>query len=378
MGRLLLVDDEVYAIEGVKAAFDWKSIGIDEIFTAFNASQARDVLSRVAIDVALCDIEMPEESGLDLLAWINSKGYATKVIFLTCHSDFGYARETVKLHGFDYLVKPVPADELRSAVSAALSSSPGSQGRGSPAQSPRCDGLTPPLAGDGCSPSAVSIPDMSRWTILLKSDGIEQVRYELRSYLERLPPKTKSDREFLQRFLVDFQQVVFSVLRARGVSAHALLSSDEASRLYQDATSSLSGLLLWADVALDSLKARFDEADVSHSHFGRAAGFIAKNLTEELSCEKIAAHVGLNPDYLTRLFKKESGLSVSAYIIREKMRFAADLLVSTSLPIGEISDRIGYVNPAHFSAAFKKFSQMSPIEYRAGYARSSVVAGVPS
>lgn len=41
----------------------------------------------------LCDIELVEENGLDLLVWMNEQGYRTKTVFLTCHEVFGYAQK---------------------------------------------------------------------------------------------------------------------------------------------------------------------------------------------------------------------------------------------------------------------------------------------
>jgi two-component system, response regulator YesN len=373
MSSVLIVDDEAYAVAGIKAALDWGVLGVDELFTAFNVVQAREILEYRKVEIVLCDIEMPSGSGLDLLEWMRASGLDAKVVFLTCHSDFNYAKRALQLQGFDYLVKPVPAAELRRTVSRALAAAePGgappdaAPGTPSPADS---DTAPAPSAEWG----AEILPEMSLWVILLKSGGEEKVRYELRSYIYQMPQSVKSDKAFLQRFLLDFQQVVSAVLRSRGMNAHGILEDAASSELFQKATSSYPDLLHWVDFSLDFLRKSRDEYERGRSHFGRAAEFIAKNLDGEITCETIAARVSLNSDYLTRLFKKETGLSVSAYILREKMRLAAELLDTSGLSISEISERLGYMNPASFSLSFRKRFGKSPHEYRQARERGSAI-----
>jgi len=374
MGSLLIVDDEAYAVEGIKSSLDAESLGIEHIYVAFNASQAREILMTDAIDVVLCDIEMPEENGLDLLAWIRAGDLECEVIFLTCHCEFSLAKQAIKLRGFDYLVKPVPLAELNEVVVKALRFARGCSAGAVPVEEALAKKRPLDLAFPGLGGRVPDIPDMSLWSMLLKSDAVEKVRCEIRIFLDGLSPKAKEDPAFLQRFLLDFQQVVLAVLKARGVAAHAIIDDAAAATLFQRAASSVRDLERWVDYALDCVEDQKDGASKPDVPFRRATEYIAKNLyRESLSCEKIASHVGLNSDYLTRLFKKETGLSVSAYINHEKMRIAKELLVSTTLPVGEISGRLGYLNPAHFSSAFKRFYHDSPVDFRNKNARASAV-----
>ena len=66
----------------------------------------------------LCDIEMPMESGLDLLDWLRQRGMTTRCIFLTAHAEFRYAQEALRLGGFDYIMQPAPYEQVADAVSA--------------------------------------------------------------------------------------------------------------------------------------------------------------------------------------------------------------------------------------------------------------------
>lgn len=78
--------------------------------------------------------------------------------------------------------------------------------------------------------------------------------------------------------------------------------------------------------------------------------------------EDITKQVHLNADYVNRLFKKETGMSVKSYIIQQKMLEARDLLKNTSLPISHIAVRLGYSNFSHFSSSYKKKFGITPLE----------------
>ena len=117
--NILLVDDDYYIVEAVKTMIDWEKTGIDGIYTALDASSARQIMENIPIQIILCDIEMGKESGLDLVEWARGQGNAAKVIFLTSYADFTYAQKAVTLQSFDYLLKPVSFPRLESLLTRA-------------------------------------------------------------------------------------------------------------------------------------------------------------------------------------------------------------------------------------------------------------------
>ena len=84
----------------------------------------------------------------------------------------------------------------------------------------------------------------------------------------------------------------------------------------------------------------------------------------ELTVQSAANHFYLNEDYLGRLFKKAEGVSLSKFIIRERMELAARLLQNESISASAAAQQAGYPNYSYFAEAFKKYFGCTPTEYR--------------
>lgn len=91
---------------------------------------------------------------------------------------------------------------------------------------------------------------------------------------------------------------------------------------------------------------------------------IRENLAQDLQRDELAAMVHVSPGYLGRIFKKETGLSLSDYITRKRMNMAKQLLSKTSLSITAISSRVGISYSSYFTKIFKEQFGITPQEYR--------------
>ncbi len=96
--------------------------------------------------------------------------------------------------------------------------------------------------------------------------------------------------------------------------------------------------------------------------------YIVVHLTdEELKREDIARHVFLNPAYLSRLYKKEMGISLSDYILQARIEMSKSLLVETNRKVSDICETVGYQNISHFAKVFRRTVGIGPKEYRQKY-----------
>ena len=97
--------------------------------------------------------------------------------------------------------------------------------------------------------------------------------------------------------------------------------------------------------------------------------YIDENLEQEIHRRDLAEHAYLNPDYLNRLFKKQTGKTLKEFVIEHKMEEARKMLQLTRLPVSIIAAKVGYDNFSHFSYAYKKVTGQSPLESRNAYQR---------
>ena len=114
------------------------------------------------------------------------------------------------------------------------------------------------------------------------------------------------------------------------------------------------------------------DEEAAHTPVHRAMDYIRRNIDKDLSRADIAEAIYLNPEYLSRLFKRETGSSLNDYIVTEKMRAAQSLLGDTNIPVSIIASKVGYSNFSYFSQVFKKYTGLSPVEYRTAKRRSKL------
>lgn len=95
-----------------------------------------------------------------------------------------------------------------------------------------------------------------------------------------------------------------------------------------------------------------------------AVGYIRKNCHKDISLSDVADFVNLNPSYLSRLFKEETGTPFIEYVRNTKMDLAKELLRNSNKKIYEICEALGYQNVQYFSTIFKNVVGMTPLEYK--------------
>ena len=96
----------------------------------------------------------------------------------------------------------------------------------------------------------------------------------------------------------------------------------------------------------------------------RAAAYLEEHYTDKFSLDAIASTLYIDKIYLAKCFKQATGDTLLQYHNRLRCEEAKRLLSSTDLPIEEVSSQVGYVTPSHFSRLFRKYTNMSPTQYR--------------
>ena len=109
---------------------------------------------------------------------------------------------------------------------------------------------------------------------------------------------------------------------------------------------------------------RKEKNDNTQGVISRAISYIEKNLFSILSLKEIAHSLHISLSYLEASFKKNMGISMMQYIIKSRINYASNLLLTTKKNITEISTECGFNSSTHFSNTFKKHMGLSPREYR--------------
>lgn len=92
--------------------------------------------------------------------------------------------------------------------------------------------------------------------------------------------------------------------------------------------------------------------------------YICANLHRRITAEETAEAVHLNKSYFSKLFRKETGMSVSAYILQRKIETAKNLLVHSDYSCAEIAELLAFASQSHFIQRFREACGMTPLVYR--------------
>lgn len=118
--NVLLIEDEPDALAGMtKIATGLRRPDIS-VHTADNAESAYQLIQALSPEVIVTDIMLPRMTGLDLIEKIASDAYKPKVIVVSGFSDFEYARQSIRLGAFDYLLKPFRTEDFKERVEKAI------------------------------------------------------------------------------------------------------------------------------------------------------------------------------------------------------------------------------------------------------------------
>lgn len=120
MYRLIIVDDNKYELNGIKNSIDWKSLGIEVVGAFPNGAEVLRHVEALNPDIIITDIKMPKMNGIEMAEYIRQHYPAIKIIFISCHSDFEYAKSALNLGVYGYVLKPIISDELVNEVKKVL------------------------------------------------------------------------------------------------------------------------------------------------------------------------------------------------------------------------------------------------------------------
>lgn len=382
--NILVVDDESVIREGIKRTIR-KAFPGHRVQLAENPDEAAQILRGGQIDVVLTDILMPGMTGLELMQVSRSNYPHVKWVIISAYSEFAYAKEAVRLGAKDYMLKPIGKEALISMI-----------GR----------------LGEEVERDA----ELEQETRLLRSNlkflreavfqrwatGLDIGNLDIAPFVERYPrfylvlvKMESDDAVHLEHFIVE--NVLTELIERHGkgfvtsLDGKSLLglvtpdSPDGAKRLSDELRLHLKKYVkVPFQVGLSEEIRDFNSIPAAIRGMGRQSGtlefeyyapggnravevalqYIRANYNTDVTLEKVASVVFLNPAYFSQVFKQKTGSGFKEYVISLRMEKAMELLKHTQLKLIDIAEKVGYQDVKHFTQVFRKRTNMTPTEYR--------------
>lgn len=112
---------------------------------------------------------------------------------------------------------------------------------------------------------------------------------------------------------------------------------------------------------------RIRKSDAGSRQIRQCKEYIYAHIKERITIEELADELGVSAGYLSRIFKKETGDSVSGYIRRQKIEMAENMLRYSDYSFIEIANRLSFSSQSHFIQQFCEQTGMTPKKYRDKY-----------
>ncbi len=384
--HILITDDESYIREGIKRTIE-SVFPNYHVHLASSAEEAVLMMSQHRIDIILTDILMPGINGLELMRISRHSQPQAKWIVISAHSEFSYAQQALHLGARDYLLKPIGKKKLVELMES-LTIEIRQERVVSKGEEALKDGLNylreavfQRLAA-GLSMGKISldtfIADYPEFHLILVKMEQDERSTHLEHFIVENVLNELIDQSG-QGFVVSFDRnslLGLVALHAHVQIEHLLEPLQEHLHKYLKVPFSTrhSGPHHEIEhVAVEVNRLREEkiqqidapeEGSSSDQAIQVALQYIRAHFNEELSLEKVAAVVFLNPIYFSQLFKQKTGQGYKDYVICLRMEQAKVLLHNPKLKLADIAEQIGYTNVGHFTQVFRKKFMVTPTEYR--------------
>lgn len=343
--KVLLVDDEKFALEGLKNMLNWNSFNGELIGTATNGQDALLCIEERQPDIIISDIKMPLMDGLELAKTLYEKGSMAQMILLSGHGEFEYAQKAIEYQVIHYILKPITREKIEHLNN-----------------------------------------------ILIKLDTTRRAEKQdiLHILHEDFKEKVLNNLRHNEVAFFDelFGQVLFNTPMSN--EAHTTIGIQLLNILYEYLGEIHRDLLTLQNLRTHAMNEYLDLPtyqekinflitkyyDVlmsihtkkqahTNSIITFATSYIADHFCDlNFNISFLANHMNVSLSYLSTVFKQSMGINLSTYIIDLRIDKAKKLLAHFQYSIYDISLQCGYEDSRYFSKIFKKKLGLSPSEYR--------------
>ena len=413
---VVIVDDDAVMRLGFKTLVPWDSTEFDLLGEAANGRDALTLIHSSSPDIVITDMKMPVMDGIELIRTLQTQSNPPAILALSSYDDYELVRQAMRLGTVDYLLKmdlspEVVLQALRNIT--ATSERPKETGV-------KLNALRTQLVKNIISRFFVSDRDLQEqlrqagvlfdsepvWTMVLGSDlhatvdedeGDEEEQYRT-ICLSMINIAEEITQDCLNGFCVEGYDGAFYILGTMRESCqaperHLLRLGERLSKMIEQyldvivhvgiASGGLNvdGLFhacryariasrvahrqnVSAMIYQEDMKTVQKDASPSGNIILQAKDYIDQHYSEKIVLSELATSLGITPNYLSSLMKRQLGMTFSEYIMSVRMEQASKLLSTNNLRINEVAAKVGYENLFYFSKLFKRFYGLSPRDFR--------------
>ena len=373
MYKVFLVEDEIVVREGIRNSALWENTPYTLSGEAPDGELALSMIQEIKPDILITDVRMPFMDGLALSRIVKKNLPWIKIIILSGHDEFEYAREAISIGVEEYLLKPVSAQEMLKSLDKLAKrideereeflSIVDLKARLRSAQDrPQEGGGT----GD-FDPSGLLNIDGDIFFTRLKYASKKDIDSIVQEYITMLG-NSWGENPVLTYFL--FGEIIVSASKVTEPLGGDIKNITPFSLSHENIQMIISSPAVFAEKVKSLLVAVIEFRD-SHTS-GRFRSIIVKakeyidgSFNKDISLDSTAAYVGISPNHLSTVFAQETGENFIEYLTRVRIERATLLLKNTTMKSMDIAAETGFSDPHYFSYIFKKNMGFSPREWRA-------------
>lgn len=389
---VLIADDEPKIRRGLRQQLIQMPLPLTVCGEAEDGEMALSMVENLRPDILLLDINMPFLNGLEFLRAIRRTRLDVRVIIITGYEEVEYLRSAISLDVQAFLFKPIDLKELERSLGEAMEKLEEMRQRNRHFEwaiaqivdrrdALREEFLRDAIAGrleeDEIRDFSVyfDLPTQGRRMLMAVSahyPGAQEKPWENKRRLFALQdilPRQLPDLPLICLFSDDYRNILLLYDAPEGQDARVeealrKLLRQEPGLMVRTALCALPRL-----TDLENCHALLLE-QLREGAAPQPVVIAARKLIQEryaqvdLSLTDVAADLGINPSYLSRLMKQETGMSFSKYLSGVRIAEAIRLMRDPTVRIWQVAERVGYSAASYFSAAFKKVLGVSPADYR--------------
>ncbi|WP_144550397.1 response regulator [Bacillus sp. X1(2014)] len=352
--KVLIVEDELVVRNGISNFIKEMGHSFDLIGTVSNGLEALELIQSHSPHIVITDIKMPKMDGLTLVEKVKKMYPDIIIAILSGYADFTYATRAMRFGVSDYLLKPINKEVFGTTLNRLMAE-----------------------VVKGTVKYSHLLQNQPKWDmglIRLESELLDCVEMANKSglsdkaqlFIAELRKRSQNDTiksiPYLTDFLVSLRKRIITNDELRGFIEPIVEKTIESIVPETDFTRIEEKIhhLLNSSVYIVGQYKKTTSPDLVI----RCKEIMDSNYNKEISLQEVAEIIGVSAAHLSRVVKKELGKNFTEYIVDLRMEKAKNLLESTNFKVMDISKTVGYDNPDYFSRIFKRQCGISPQDYR--------------